>query len=78
LSSNPPVDQRGRAAISGIIGADAKVALPRDDGGAGAGVADLEPHHIFGPADPRHDADKGLIGAEFQRDGGFAADALPQ
>jgi hypothetical protein len=34
-------------------------------GAAGAGVADLEPHHIFGPADPRHDTDKGLIGAEF-------------
>src|SRR5882757_5017821 len=41
------VDQRGRAAIPGIIRADAEVALPRDDGGAGAGVADLEPHHIY-------------------------------
>jgi len=58
------VDQRGRTAIPGIVRAEAKVALPREDEGAGARVANLEPHRVIRPADPCHDADKGLIGAE--------------
>ena len=32
--------------------------------GSGVGVANLEPHRVFHPADLRHDADKGLISAE--------------
>ncbi len=72
------LDQRGRAAIPGIIRADAKIALSRHDERAGMGVADMELYRVFRPADPPHDTDKGLIGAELLRDGGVAAVALPQ
>ena len=57
-------DQRGRAAIPGIIRADAKIALLCENEAPGVRVADLEPHCVFRPADSRHDADKGLIGAK--------------
>ena len=64
ISEQAAADQRGRAAIPGIIRADAQIALPREDHGAGVGVADLELYRVFRPADPPDDADKGLIGTE--------------
>src|ERR1700716_3640790 len=36
------------------------------------------PHRVFQSADPRHDPDKGLLGAEFQGDCGLAAITLSQ
>jgi hypothetical protein len=35
-------------------------------------------HRAFGSPDPCHDADQGLIGAKFERDGGFVAVAGAQ
>lgn len=70
------LDQHRGAAIPGIVGAKAKVAVPCEDEGAGARVADLESHRVIRPPEPGHDVNKGLIGAELQSDGGVAAVAL--
>jgi hypothetical protein len=60
------LDQPGGSAAPGIVCAHAKISLLVRDDGAGLSVADLKPHRVFHSADPRHDPDKGLLGAEFK------------
>jgi hypothetical protein len=67
----PVLDQSCRTSVPRVVGAHAKTAILIGNDGAGPGIADLEPHRVLRTADPLHDADKGLLSAELQGDGGI-------